>query len=132
MDFEEGLGVVPRQHPQVARDPLRGQLFENLAVAELVKTRTNAGRDPGLFFLRDSKGFEIDALFAAGGRLRPIEIKSARSFDASFVGRLLAFRERVPDAAPPLLVYDGDDYPSRAGVRCINVRTVSRAAIFDA
>ncbi len=35
---------------QVARDPLVGQLFENLIVIECLKTRANQGRRPNLYF----------------------------------------------------------------------------------
>ena len=121
------LGIeTPRQ---LARDPLRGHLFENMAVADLVKLRTNAGRDPALFFVRDSKGFEVDALFSFGGDLRPLEIKSARTFDTDLVKNLSAFRKLVPDCAEPRLVYDGEPFPARAGARCLNVRDLSRRSV---
>ena len=122
------LGIeTPRQ---LARDPLRGHLFENMAVADLVKLRTNAGRDPALFFVRDSKGFEVDALFSFGGDLRPLEIKSARTFDPDLVKNLFSFRKLVPDCAEPRLVYDGEAFPARAGARCLNVRDLSRDSVF--
>lgn len=115
---------------QVARDPLRGNLFENMVVADLVKARTNAGRDPALHFARDSKGFEVDALFAFGGELRPMEIKSARTYSPGLAKNLAAFRRLVPGAAPARLLYDGDDYPSRDGIECLNYRHISRARLF--
>lgn len=51
---------------QVARDPLVGQLFENLVVMECVKARANQGRPPNLYFFRDSNGNEVDILFESG------------------------------------------------------------------
>ena len=101
-----------------------------MAVADLVKLRTNAGRDPSLFFVRDSKGFEVDALFSFGGDLRPLEIKSARTFDTDLVKNLASFRKLVPDCAEPRLVYDGEAFPARAGARCLNVRDLSRDSVF--
>jgi len=48
---------------QVSRDPLLGHMFENLVVIECLKTRTNAGKLPNLYFFRDSNGNEVDVLF---------------------------------------------------------------------
>ena len=116
---------------QLARDPLRGSLFENMVIADLVKARTNMGREPALFFVRDSKGFEVDALYAIGRDLRPLEIKSARTFDPSFLKNLVSFRKIVPECAPPAVVYDGGSYSERGGVRCLAFRTLSARTIFD-
>jgi hypothetical protein len=41
---------------QVDRDPLLGHMFENLVVIERLKTRTNTGKLPNLYFFRDSNG----------------------------------------------------------------------------
>ena len=115
---------------QLARDPLRGNLFENMVIAELIKTRTNVGRDPSLYFVRDSKGFEVDALFAIGRDLHPMEIKSARTFDSSFARNLAAFRRIVPDCISPTIIYDGETYSSRENVRCLAFRELSRQTVF--
>ena len=115
---------------QLARDPLRGNLFENMVIADLVKARTNIGREPALFFVRDSKGFEVDALYAIGRDLRPFEIKSARTFDSSFVKNLVTFRNLVPESAVPAVVYDGESYSERGGIRCLAYRDLASQTIF--
>ena len=115
---------------QLARDPLRGSLFENMVVADLVKARTNIGREPALFFVRDSKGFEVDALYAIGRDLRPFEIKSARTFDSSFAKNLAIFRKLAPECAVPAVVYDGESYSDRGGIRCLAYRDLSSQTIF--
>jgi len=52
------LGIEDRQH--IVNHPLRGNLFENLVVAEALKYRLHRGRRNNLFFWRDAKGNEID------------------------------------------------------------------------
>ena len=52
------LGI--EQAAQVSRDPLLGQLFENLVVMECVKTLANQGKSPQLYFFRTSSGHEVD------------------------------------------------------------------------
>ena len=115
---------------QLARDPLRGNLFENMVVSDLVKARTNIGREPSLFFVRDSKGFEVDALYAIGRDLRPFEIKSAMTFDSAFAKNLVSFRKLVPECAMPTVVYDGESYSDRGGVRCLALRELSGRSLF--
>ncbi|MBK8970330.1 MAG: DUF4143 domain-containing protein [Hahellaceae bacterium] len=108
---------------QIQRDPLRGALFENLVVMELIKARANQGQDPQLFFYRDSNGNEVDALFKRGRRYTPIEIKSAATFHQRFLKGLEAFRRAYPEGAElGFLIYDGAMSPSRSGRRLLAVQ----------
>ena len=76
------LGIEKPEH--VTRDPLVGQLFENLIVLEALKARYNQGQIPNLYFYRDSHGNEIDLLYTGGRELIGIEIKSASTFASHF------------------------------------------------
>lgn len=48
---------------QMSRDPLRGNLFENLVVNELMKARFNRGFDPRLYFYQVTGRNEIDVIY---------------------------------------------------------------------
>lgn len=100
------LGI---QEPgQLATHPLRGNLFETLVVSELVKAYCNRGERAPLYFWRDSNGNEVDVIIDAGGRLRPIEIKSGQTLNRDFfigLERWLALAGK--QAASPVLVYGG-------------------------
>jgi predicted AAA+ superfamily ATPase len=52
------LGIETQKH--VYRDPLRGGLYENLLITEVLKQRYNSGLRPEMFFFRDSNGNEVD------------------------------------------------------------------------
>jgi predicted AAA+ superfamily ATPase len=105
---------------QLARDPLRGNLFENFCVMELVKQRLNAGRDPGLYFFRDAHGHEVDLLFVSGSTLRPIEIKSGATFHGSFLDGVTRFRAvGGPRVQAPTVIYGGDQSFELAGARVV-------------
>ena len=54
------LGI--QEESQINTHPLRGSLFENMVVTDLLKTRLNQGIDPSMFFWRDSAGLEIDLI----------------------------------------------------------------------
>lgn len=101
---------------QVARDPLRGNLFENLVVSDLLKRNLNGDDEGELFFLRTSDGIETDVLRKTGsGRLQPIEIKSAMTWTESLGDGLRRACKIIPDAQNPTLIYCGNSYPARSG-----------------
>lgn len=75
---------------QLERDKMRGALFENLIVSEILKYRYNKGLDDGVFFYRDAKQHEVDILLRENGKLIAIEVKSAMTYNTSFAKTLLA------------------------------------------
>ncbi|HXP90999.1 MAG TPA: ATP-binding protein [Fibrobacteria bacterium] len=85
------LGI--RDPESLWRDPLRGGLFENMVVVDLLKHGTNQGRTPQLHFYRDSNGVEVDLLATEGRVVHPIEIKSAATFHPDFAKGLRSFRK---------------------------------------
>lgn len=93
---------------QVARDPLIGNLFENLIILEALKTRYNAGLTPNLYFFRDNQGHEIDLLYKRGNELLGIEIKSASTWHASFKRSLESFHQKVHPLAQRSVAYNGE------------------------
>ena len=107
---------------QMARDPLRGHLFENLVVADAFKRRHHAGTDPSLGYLRTHGGYEIDLMIRSGRETRPVEIKSAATWNPKFADNLYRYVRDVPDAVRPTVVYDGDDHLFSDGVASANFR----------
>ena len=93
------LGLEKPQ--QVERDPLRGALFENLCIIEAVKQQLNQGKQPQLYFLRDSNGNEVDLLSTNAGRaFTAIEIKSSQTFQPDFMKVLNFFRKIIDQDIP--------------------------------
>lgn len=107
---------------QVTRDPLRGNLFENLAVIEALKHRYNRGRRSNLYFYRDGKGHEIDLLLEHGRDVLPIEIKSGATVAGDYFAGLDHFA-RLGASRPwgSGLVYGGAERQSRTGVRVVPI-----------
>jgi hypothetical protein len=77
------LGIHTEE--QVSRDPLRGNLYENLVIADIVKGALNKGIRPDIYFFRDSHGNEVDLLIREKGALTPVEIKSGETFSMDFI-----------------------------------------------
>lgn len=94
---------------QLETHPLRGNLFENLVVAEFYK-RAFARREnaPKLFHYRDSTQNEVDLIEEKAGGLRACEIKSASEFRENFTRGLDYFRSLFgKDVASTQVIYDG-------------------------
>ena len=102
-----------------ARDPLIGNLFENMVVIEALKARLNAGKEPELYFYRDNKGNEVDLLFRQNRQLIPIEIKSAMTFNPEFAKGIAQFQKIASSTQRGYIIYAGDLTPelSHASVR---------------
>lgn len=101
------LGI--RNAEQAARDPLRGGLYENLIILELMKRWFNTGRRPDFYFFRDTQGNEVDLLIREYGKLLPIEIKSAATFSERFLKGIVRFQKISANCHQHAVVfYDGE------------------------
>lgn len=78
---------------QVFRDPLRGGLFENFVIIEILKFFLNSGTRPELFFYRDSHNVEVDLLIRNGNSILPVEIKSSSTFSPKFIESINKFKK---------------------------------------
>ena len=102
----------------VGRDPLRGNLFENLAVVEALKHRLNRGKRSNLYFYRDGKGNEVDMLVVYGRDLFPVEVKAGATVNDDYFKGL----RHLAKISPSLpwgsgLVYGGTDQQFRTEIR---------------
>ncbi|OGS21420.1 MAG: AAA family ATPase [Elusimicrobia bacterium RIFOXYA2_FULL_39_19] len=111
---------------QIERDPLRGALFENLVILELVKARFSKGLDHNLYFYRDNHQNEVDVIYKYGSVLVPVEIKSAETFDDNFLKGLKYFKKVIPRAVKKgFLIYAGNTEQSINGINLINYKNTS-------
>lgn len=109
------LGI--ERESQLATHPLRGPLFENLAIIEIQKWYFNRGRRPQLGFYRDAGGLEVDLLIEHPGRPVLVEIKSGRTVAGDMLVPLLRLGEILRNPVMPrMLVYGGDLAASQNGV----------------
>ena len=101
------LGIESKE--QVERDPLYGNLFENMVMMELVKHRTSLGKNPELYFYRDSHGNEIDVLTEVSRSLIPIEIKSSATFQKRLLKTLEFYQSSIDEKCEKsYLIFSGE------------------------
>jgi predicted AAA+ superfamily ATPase len=105
----------------VSRDPLRGGLYENLLILEILKSRLNYGKRPELFFYRDTNSNEVDLVIKKGRTLLPVEIKSAVTFTPDFLKGIERFRKIAGDrCSKGYVLYNGHDEYTLKGTRVFN------------
>lgn len=100
---------------------MRGPLFENLIVSEMLKSRYNDGRRNNLYFWRDTAGHEVDLIIDRSDRLIPVEIKSGQTITSdSFKG--LNWWKKLADIEDSFLVYGGESSYERSGTSVVSWR----------
>lgn len=114
------LGI--RSSDQIESHPLRGAIFENLAVIELLKEQYNTGQLSNLYFYRENRGYEVDIVRSDGLSLDLFEVKSAKTFHSDFMKNLTYLKSKLGNQVRDMaVVYDGDYIPPAV----INVRQLT-------
>ncbi|MDR2086468.1 MAG: ATP-binding protein [Dysgonamonadaceae bacterium] len=112
------------QEHQLDNFYLRGNLFENFIFTELIKNRYNRGLPANLYFLRDTKGAEIDCVMEKADKLRLIEIKSSATLSSSHFKNMESMRKLFP-LTEDYLIYTGTDEPQYNNVKCFNYKHIT-------
>jgi uncharacterized protein len=107
---------------QVQRDPLRGHLYENLVIMDIVKHLYNIGSQATLYFYRDSHGNEVDLLIPKGRSFVPVEIKSAETFQPEFIRGIEIFNRdvKLPTTSNGIVLFNGSQKMSFKNVTVCN------------
>jgi predicted AAA+ superfamily ATPase len=87
--------------------PLRGALFENLIILELLKARYNNGQRGNLFYWRDRTGNEIDVLIDQSSQVIPVEIKTASTFNTDYVKGINYWKKINTGTQKSYVIYTG-------------------------
>lgn len=95
----------------------RGAIFESFVFSELYKNFMNRGKQPSLYYWRDSAGHEIDIIVDLGILRIPIEIKSGQTVSSDFFDMLMYWRNLAGDPdVPAALVYGGNQSFTRSKI----------------
>jgi predicted AAA+ superfamily ATPase len=118
------LGIRQESHLDV--HPLKGQLFENLVVLEIMKQLMNQGKHPQLHFYRDSSGLETDLVFEEGDGLVITEIKSGQTIAGDAFASLQKTRKILGERVKrTYLIYGGTERQQRTEVDVLSYLNAS-------
>ncbi|NQU64351.1 MAG: ATP-binding protein [SAR324 cluster bacterium] len=109
------------QQDQLSTHPLRGNLFENLVIMEILKYRYNDGKSNNLNFYRDHKGNEVDIIYNIAQHTLPLEVKSGQTVTKDYFRGLNQF-EKLFTELPygKAIVYGGDSYHQQLETQILN------------
>lgn len=117
------LGIESPQ--QLARDKMRGALFENFVVTEALKKRYNQGKEGNIFFYRDSNQNEIDLLIKRGSGLYGVEIKSSMTYHSDFEKSLKRMEDWIKAPVEgKAVVYAGTLENTAGAIKLLNYRNM--------
>lgn len=110
------LGI--RSSDELSGHPLRGALFENWVLVELMKKEAACDAGRTFFFWRDQSGLEMDFLVESGQGFDIVECKSGQTQASDWFTAINAWTQKTR-ATPKSchLVYGGGDALTRQGVR---------------
>ena len=117
------LGISTEQQMDV--HPLRGALFENMVINDMMKLDLNRGNNmQQLFFYRDKSQREVDVLRILPPNLvEAYEIKSAQTWNADFFANLNYLRPLLKERLlKTTVVYDGTQESHQTDNGIINFR----------
>jgi predicted AAA+ superfamily ATPase len=94
---------------------MKGNLFENMLFAEMLKMRYNKGLPPVFYYLRDSKGNEVDCVIEQAGQPVFIEIKMSETLLPVHFKNIVHFR-KLYSPRTDFVIYAGNE------IRCNEVQ----------
>lgn len=110
---------------QLEHDKMRGPIFENFIVMEILKHRYNQGLEGGVYFYRDSNQNEVDILLKQEGCITAIEVKASMTYHPTFIKYLERLSEWItPPITKRFVVYAGDFENTAGDIGIINYRNL--------
>jgi hypothetical protein len=111
---------------QLFTSPLKGPLFENMVIMEMLKNQYNRFKQYQLCFYRDSNNNEIDLILDYSTHLDAIEIKSSQTFDQSFFKGLNHIRGVFDKIRNTMVCYAGDMEQIIGEHRLVNFKNLAK------
>lgn len=110
--FDTGLAcslLNIREKEQIQSFYLKGGLFENFIINEIVKNSWNKGAVRNNYFWRDKLGHEIDCIIEEGNRYLPVEIKAGKTISKDYT-KEIAYWNKLSGNDPEnsYVIYGGD------------------------
>ncbi|NOY50328.1 MAG: ATP-binding protein [Chlorobi bacterium] len=114
------LGIENKE--QLSTHYLKGGLFENHIILELLKQRYNSGKQTNIYYWRDNKKNEIDCIID-GATPKALEIKSGKTFTKEYLKmEKYWLRTTTFEKDSFSLVYGGDESFSFLGTKILGWR----------
>ena len=105
---------------------MKGNLFENMIFSELLKERYNNGLGAQFFFMRDSKGNEVDCVIEKAGETVFVEIKMSDTLSPTHQKNIRLFRNEQSSHSDDYVIYAGAEEVEYHHIRYCNWTNVDK------
>jgi uncharacterized protein len=117
------LGI--QNQSQIDLYPLKGALYENMVVMEIIKQFSNQAIIPTVYYWRDKTGREVDIIIEKDLKIIPIEIKSSQTIKPEFTKHLVYWKN-LASSSKAYVLYAGNVLQNQSsGVTLMNWRNFS-------
>lgn len=111
---------------QLENHPLKGSLFENFVIMELVKNNTYILNNNHFYYWRSIDGVEIDLIIEKNGELIPVEIKSGMTYQSNWWKNIIKWNGYSKSKTGGAIIYTGyEEMNLQDGRQIINVANCS-------
>lgn len=115
------LGIMGRE--ELLLDRAKGNIFENMIVAEQLKRGYHLAVPRDVYFWQDSNQNEIDLLWKERGVFQAIEIKATQTVTNDLFKQLDKFEDFIaPDPVRKFLIYGGNENQKRTHYEVVGWR----------
>ena len=97
-----------------------GSIFENFVINEILKSQLNRGEMQNIYFLRDSKGHEVDCVIPQSNSRILCEIKTGSTFSREFTKNIEYFRNENDEG---FVLYQGERNSEFKNTKIRNIET---------
>ncbi len=110
---------------QIESHYLKGALFENFIIAELLKRFFNKGDIPRLYYWRDKLGNEMDCLIEVNDKVKVVEMKAGKTITEDFFKGLNYWGKiTASDNKNLFLIYGGNETQSRSSGKVLSWKNI--------
>lgn len=112
------LGI--RKKEEYLTHYLKGNIFENFIISDLVKYNQNRANLVNFYYYKDSNQNEIDLIIESANTLKIIEIKAGATIRGEMFKNLLAWGESQKISNQAFLIYAGDMNIYKKGIQILD------------
>jgi len=104
----------------IEKGPMRGAIFENYVVSEILKRERHKGSSSELYYYRTSHGVEVDIIIDRKSTKELVEIKSSETFRPEMVRTIQQLKKKNDEG---YVVYRGKDLEYTDKIKIMDYRS---------
>lgn len=108
---------------QLSIHPMRGYIFENMIIADLIKNKYNQSKRSNIYFWRDHVGKEIDIIIENHSSLIAVEIKSGKTITSDYF-KNIDYWTKISNENKNYIIYGGIDTQLRNNAKVLSWREI--------